>query len=477
MRLKIIIIAFFAAITLGCSDYLTVVPQGSFEPQTDEDYASLMHEKLFNIEAGYDEYYIIGNYELLALLETISDNLDGNIAKPSPGLIQLPLYVGDVINRFQRAHYQEMYAVIKDCDLVIDNIGGRKTETARQASAAAYAMKGICYYNLMRIFCQPFNGGNGDNLPGMPIGYTYDMDMTKVPERGTLKELYNYVVKMLEASIAYEVDNEKFVFTQELTSIFLAKAHLWAGQYEKAAAVCEEVLSKTEYRLSTIAAYEEMIQAPYEKKGEVIFRDMINDNVEADYFRQIYQKTGLKDRPINYTLYKLFGDEPQKDVRWKVMADSKRLNNKVLFAKVRVSELYLMLAECYAHMGGGSNETKALELINELRRNRIENVADYTTATLPQPDPTALIKVNAKGEPLTPLMRAIFDERRKELYLEGDRWFELKRNGRPEWWVIFRTDGLKYTVQEYLYTAPMHYRDVALSGKRLEQNPGYDELF
>ena len=68
------------------------------------------------------------------------------------------------------------------------------------------------------------------------------------------------------------------------------------------------------------------------------------------------------------------------------------------------------------------------------------------------------------------MMQAILEERRRELYMEGDRWYELKRNGRPEWWII--SGGLKYTTRAYLYTAPILKADVDLNPD-LKQNPGY----
>ena len=61
------------------------------------------------------------------------------------------------------------------------------------------------------------------------------------------------------------------------------------------------------------------------------------------------------------------------------------------------------------------------------------------------------------------------DEDEKEL-LEGDRWFELKRNGCPQWWII--SNGLKYTTKKYLYTAPIYKGDVDLN-PNIKQNEGY----
>ena len=136
--------------------------------------------------------------------------------------------------------------------------------------------------------------------------------------------------------------------------------------------------------------------------------------------------------------------------------------------KIRISELVLMSAESFCHLG---QEDKALELLNMLRRERIRGVQDYTAASLPAVREGDRIVEDALGKELTPLMQAILDERRKELFMEGDRWFELKRNGSPEWWII--NNGLKYTVKSYLYTAPVYKGDVDLN-PGMKQNEGYE---
>ena len=91
--------------------------------------------------------------------------------------------------------------------------------------------------------------------------------------------------------------------------------------------------------------------------------------------------------------------------------------------------------------------------------------------TLPPVDPSAMIKVDAEGKNLTPLMASILNERRKELYMEYDRWFELKRNGRPEFWVGYK--GIKYETKKYLYTFPLWKQDLRVN-PNLVQNEGYE---
>lgn len=112
-------------------------------------------------------------------------------------------------------------------------------------------------------------------------------------------------------------------------------------------------------------------------------------------------------------------------------------------------------------------------MLNEFRACRIDNYTPLTTSTLPKTDEADYIRTDCMGKRLTPLLTAILNERRKELYLEGDRFFELKRNGRPEFWVT--KNGLKYTTKQFMYTFPIPASDKQLY-PALEQNPGYSEL-
>ena len=108
--------------------------------------------------------------------------------------------------------------------------------------------------------------------------------------------------------------------------------------------------------------------------------------------------------------------------------------------------MQLILAESLYHSG---DKPGALAALNELRRNRIDAVTDYTMETLPAVNLNEFIKKDVYGNDLTPLLNAILNERRKEFYMEGDRWYELKRNGRPEFWAA--KQGRKYTTMKFMY--------------------------
>ena len=455
MRKHIIIAS--AIILTGCGRFLDVQPQGEIIPKTDEEFASLIHTRLRDIEGGGDED-IIGNMETIARLEGCADDLDANIR---PGNIDL--YSGELINTMQ-LRYESIWETVRDCNIVIENLKGRDTDVARGTLSAAWAIKGICYYNLLRSWCQPWDNDLADELPGIPIVDVFDI--TAKPLRGTLRQTYEYTDEQFRNALALNPSDKNYIFTEWIIKAYRAKLAFWCCDWDRAEEICRDIIENSGYSLTPISGYEAMINSKYDATGEVMVRSHINNSSELDWYFS-YMRGYIATRPAGATLIRLYGDNPEADVRYAACFDKKRMNVKTPECKVRLSEIVLMLSESLYHLG---DEEGALRWLNELRRNRIEGAKDLTAATLPAVRKGDRIVVDALGNPLTPLLQAIFDERRKEMYMEGDRWFELKRNGRPEWWVI--SNGLKYTTRKYLYTAPISKDDIDLN-PGLEQNPGY----
>lgn len=457
-HLKTLILTMMAAALAGCGNYLNVQPQGEVIPKTDEEFASLIHNRLREIEGGGDEN-VIGNMDVLMFLEGCADNLDANIMAGS----NLPFFAGEEIDKRQ-SYYSNSWETVRDCNIVIDNLGGKDSDIARGSVSAAYAMKGIIYYNLMREFCQPYDEATAGSLPGIPLVDNFDINYR--PSRGTLSQTFGYAEKLFDSALALKPTDSKYMFTEWIVKAYKAKLEFWCGRWDNVISLCTDIIAHSGYELTPVSEYAAMINSANEPKGEVMVRSHINNSSELDWYFA-YTKGYLASRPASSKFVKLFGDNPEADVRFTSSLNKKRMSTKVPECKVRLSEIVLMLAEAYCHKGDNAN---ALKWVNELRRNRIEGVIDLTESTLPEVRTGDRIVTDCNGKPLTPLLQAIFDERRKELFMEGDRWFELKRNGRPEWWVI--SNGLKYTTKAYLYTSPISKSDIDLNPD-LVQNPGY----
>lgn len=435
-------------LTLGCTKYLTVAPQGVVVPSTDEDFAAIVHTLVNDVEGGGDPY-LLGNMETLVTREGCADDLDANLLIGT----NLPAYAGEEINRRMIA-WRELFRIVRDCNIVIEGLSGRTSGTARGALSAAYAMKGIAYYALLREFCGPWEEGG----PGLPLVERFSI--ADRPLRASLPETREFIDRQFQNALEAGPD-ELYFFTEEVIRFYQVRLAFWCQDWEA-------VVHLTGDMDLTPCAREEFaaMLTSTVPGGELIARSHINDASELGWYFG-YLKTYLESRPAATAFVRLFGDEPARDIRFTACLDGKRFSTKPAECRLRRSELLLMRAESLCHTG---HPDDALRLLNELRSRRIEGAVPLTSATLPPVREGDRITRDALGKAITPLLQAIFDERRKELFLEGDRWFELKRNGRPSWWII--AGGLKYTTEPYLYTSPLYIGDIDLF-PALGQNPGY----
>jgi hypothetical protein len=125
---------------------------------------------------------------------------------------------------------------------------------------------------------------------------------------------------------------------------------------------------------------------------------------------------------------------------------------------LRLADILLMEAEAYAYQG---NISKSAELVNMVReRAKLKDLTSDKTA-------------NKEA-----MIEAVLHERRLELAFEGQRWFDLVRNGKVEEYmntVNSRDSGrLKqvraFDANTYLYPIPQTALDENVN---LVQNPGY----
>ena len=444
---------------VGCQNFLNVKPQGKIIPKTEEEYAAVLNYRLNNLEAGaYDQ--ILNNGELIAKYEAFADDLNANIT-----IGALPIYAGTEFNK-NYGIYKDLYAIIKDCNIIIEAMSQYSSEHSKLLAGSATGIKGACYYNLMRIYCKAYDSATADKELGLVIMDRFDL--TETPSRSDLKLTADFVISTLKTAVSYGITDDKYLFTADVCKAFLAKALFWAEDWDAALDVCEELAEK--YPLATREEYASIINAEYATGKGIIIRSRINNNNSSSATIRGQAVSDMRSRPVNYELIRLY--DP-KDIRLTTFFTTNRKNQKEPFGRIRASELHLMMAECYAHM---EEDQTALDIINNLRSNRIEDYTPYTLETLPEVDTKAMIKVDAQGKPLTALMQAILNERRMEMCMEGDRWFELKRNGSPEFTIITDQIGIwqKYTMKKYMYAFPINKDDVDLKDY-LRQNEGYEE--
>jgi hypothetical protein len=156
-----------------------------------------------------------------------------------------------------------------------------------------------------------------------------------------------------------------------------------------------------------------------------------NPQFNITYLVAPYKNTGLYNQKYHPRKGETSG---QIELNW--------LNN---FRTIRFADVLLMAAEAH-NRKSSPDETKAKEYVNRVRRRAFgNNSADLTLS----------------GQQLT---EAIWEERRLELAMEGDRFFDLVRTGQA----AAKIQGFVKGKHEVF---PIPQQEIDISG--LTQNPGY----
>ena len=444
-------------ILTSCNNYLDVKPKGKIIPKTAEEYSTILHYWLDEIEKGANAT-IIPEPDYTSLLEFFAEDLDGTLAS---SLVNTQLYVGSRINTNQK-RYPELYSVIKDCNVIISNMEDTESEMAKNILGTAWSLRSISYYNLLQSFCEPYQPETATETLGLPLVDEFDMEAK--PERSNQKETAEFILKGFRNALLYNVTDKDYLFTAQVTKAFMARFFFWTQDWENAIIYAKEVLEQ--YPMLEAEEYADNINQKLSKGKNVIIASYTNEN-DIGSLSYVVAQSNVIQRPVSKELVQLFNSSPN-DIRKANSFNAQRIPIKKVTTKFRSEELCLIIAESYAHL---NNTTEALKYLNLLRSKRItQDYIAYTMDNLPEVAKQN-ITVDATGAPLSKLISAILCERRMELFLEGDRWFELKRNGRPEFWIA--ANGKKYVTEKYLYTYPIPRADVELFPDLLIQNPGY----
>lgn len=465
MKKKVIIwiYGFSMLFCMSCSNYLDIKPYGKTIPKTAEEFSALLHTWLNKIDEGLDDVLVGNSSNLINMDGAYGDDFEVCLTAQSGRLMDI--YIGNLVSSTKVAEkYSKLYEIIRDCNIVLNEMEESGTTAADEVRATAYVMRGVAYYQLLRLYCETPQIGNFDNQLGVPLVTTFDME--ERPIRSTMQETIDLIESDLNHSISYHISNDLYRFTEDVSKGYLARLYFWTKQWGKALPIAQELLSK--YPLLERDAYMNMMTTSYDLAGNQLLKAY---RTVTDMNEITGSRTTLQYRPVSKRFLDTFTkDEKSKDVRYALWVNNERVAIKTFFCGMRAAEFKLMEAECYYHL---NKPELALESINELRAHRISDYKNLTIDNLPLLLETEIIKTDAEERILTPLIGLILRERRKEMFLEGDRFFEQKRNGMPEYWTAY--NGRKYVNEKYMYTLPIPYHELNLVDG-LVQNPGYTEL-
>ncbi len=431
IRLKLSGLLFMLLMLNACSDRLELEPEQSLSESAAfateaSSFASLMgvYSQAQLIEVFGSQPQIIQDY--------MADNTE--FVGSFPTLQEIKDFVQVTTNVSISSWWQVHYRNINGANAVIDRVPTVDDPAMTEAVAAQYIaeakfMRALLYFNLVNLFGQPYNFDNGASL-GVPLvleSFTGEVDL---PARATVAEVHAQIRQdLLDALEGLEANVGPGRATKNAARAYLARLHLYRGEYQEAADFAGQVLDA-----GVSLAPDLSFWASQGSSQEDIFT-IVNSTVDngrtgaggwASYHRPA-SLGGRGDCPFAESLLDAFAEEPG-DLRFDELHDlvtdaagradvpmtrkfPDGVNNADNSPMMRVAEVILTRAEALAELNGVNQES--VDLANQVRARA--GLDEWTTGDF------------SSG---TELVEAILNERRKELCFEGHRRMDLLRKGR-----------------------------------------------
>lgn len=386
--------------------------------------------------------------------------------------------------------YSAPYSTIAHANIILRDVDKFTTAVnqgeSNRIKGQAYALRAMAHFDLLRYFSPKYDRASTTDLA---VAYVkeFTVSTSVKPARATNKDFYDNIFADINQAITLLGNVDKEVNPASLPTrpymdrnaayALQARVNLYAGNWADAATAATNALNGRPLA-TTQAAFTGMYKQT--DKGELIFNVQFEAGQSSpsflvffatsnrSYFRPgpdiavLAGNSGLiQSNDLRYQAY--FTNVPNTSGVAGLAVTKYRGKNTLIdgtanFPVFRSGEMYLIRAEANARLGG-VNEVAALTDLNTLRAARISG---YTPVVL-----TGAALVNA-----------IADERRREMFGEGHRFFDLKRTtrllqrGAPCGTSISAsgTCTLASTAREWALPIP----EVVIGANgNLVQNPGY----
>lgn len=418
---KLTILSMLFWVFSSCSDaFLDLKPE---QAVADTDALTNLEDYNSSITGVYNDlssanYY--GRYFLIipdVMADDVKQNSQANRA------IDFAQYLVTVANNDAANMWTLMYRAINSLNAIINAdipLEGSAGVNRDHIIGEAHALRGLIYFDLVRLYAQHYSfTANGGHL-GVPIILTFDAQNR--PKRNTVKEVYDQTIADMTKGISMmkEVSRSGTKTTLSKTAVkaLLSRVYLYKEDWGNAESMATEVLQDNRFSLVPNASYMNLWQN--DNSSESLFEismteadNLGNNSIAAMYLPQIfgdYLPSG--DVTSLYTpedvRLKAFFVDPQLSGNYASFRMGKYpnilgLNNvKVM----RLAEVYLIRAEARARQG--SKTAGAQEDYNKVRQRAVNGAPGITLTG-------------------TSLLDAILLERRLEICFEGQRLWDLMR--------------------------------------------------
>ena len=445
---------YFSLFTLtSCDKFLDIQPTGKVIAQTGEEYRALLTSV----------YNTFPDDRSLTTLRSDEMTLDPATTQPQDLNSYFDIWTwNDLTPDENTATYswRRFYHIIYIANYVIEHqseITEAKPAEVRQLVGEAYMLRAYCHFILVNLFGEPYTYCDPSTSLAVPLAIEADVDA--VLPRSTVEVIYQQILSDISAAqqnlnvVEWKAEL-RYRFNTVSAQALLSRVCLYMGRWQEALDAAKAVIevhpdlenitkrngyTPDDYRsVEAIVCLEQVMKSDY-RVGvpNKVFVDLFNPDEEDDWRIKVYvEQDDLEE-----------DSEGEDVIVYKLCKGGDPLRRSTF----RSSEAYLTAAEAAARMG---NLQEAIDLITPLVQHR------YISANT---QPRVLNEMATMTQ--ADLIKAILDERARELCYEGHRWFDLRRTTQPR--IEKEYNGVTYVLKEHdsRYTMP-------LPTEAISANPG-----
>lgn len=312
----------------------------------------------------------------------------------------------------------QIYRVIANANIVINAEVDDKDEAwVQHLKGEAYAIRALAHMDLLRLYGQQYEGGT----LGIPYIVRYSKDISeftdadRFPTRNTISEVWTKIgLDLDEAStrMSPELDsNSPRRFTTMGVAALKSRYYLYIEDFNNVITEAEKVIGTNDYTIANAADFPTTWSGSGENTTlfELAFTN--TDHLGNNSLYEIYQGAAYGDIEVTDDLYFLYeATDVRRNLYSRTATGVARIRGKYpdftsSIRVIRYAEVLLNYAEALVRRGNPGDDAAALNILNTFTTNR--NATAYGAATLDN----------------------VLLERRKELAMEGHRFFDLMRHG------------------------------------------------
>ncbi|WP_119792282.1 RagB/SusD family nutrient uptake outer membrane protein [Flavobacterium anhuiense] len=411
-QVYIILLSLMMLTISSCEEYTEITPKGALVIETPQQFLELVSLP--------NRGYPINNFQYLSDDQWMRE---ANVIGRTPNIDIINFTFDETIDRVSlftaSSFYNQAYTYINRWNTVISLVDDSKgDESIKQlAKAEAKIYRAYDHFLLVNTYAKAYDPQTAATDGGICIMDKFDLEAQ--PSKSTVAQVYDFIQKDIEDALPYLKEKPMDVYHPSLAFAyaFKAKVHLFKREIAAAQAAAEKSLSYNN-QIFDMVAYNA-------KGGPTSVAVPAADNIEVlsyMYMTGYNEMNFAQSYIISPELRTLFGTN---DARFNLFFNSTSTTNldqgsntaywgvqytRFFYPTVgmKTTEVYLMLAECYAR---DNKLNEAVGVLNTLRAKRI--LSGTVNLTVPA----------TRKE----TMELVVNERRKELLLGFNRFFDLKR--------------------------------------------------